>query len=108
MHIHKYCMANLTWNGRLLEVGALKHDNYRSCTSWIDVTSMDLRSRHPAIIEQNFLLMDSEVEHHEKWDIISLSLVVNFVPEPRDRGSPIAFLNIEKLMFADCRTYAMH
>ena len=71
---------------RLLEVGALKHDNYRSCSSWIDVTPMDLRSRHPAILEQDFLLMDSAVEHSKKWDIVSLSLVVNFVPEPRDRG----------------------
>lgn len=80
-------MANLTWSDRLLEVGALKPDNYHSCSSWIDVSPMDLRSRHPAIMEQDFLLMDSVAEHHEKWDIISLSLVVNFVPEPRDRGS---------------------
>jgi 25S rRNA (adenine2142-N1)-methyltransferase len=71
---------------RLLEVGALKHDNYRSCSTWIDATPMDLRSRHPAILEQDFLLMDSAVEHSGKWDIVSLSLVVNFVPEPRDRG----------------------
>jgi len=88
---------------RLLEVGALKHDNFRSCTSWIDVSPMDLRSRHPAIIEQNFLLMDSEVEHHEKWDIISLSLVVNFVPEPRDRGRMLCMahemLSPEGLLF---------
>jgi len=88
---------------RLLEVGALKHDNFRSCTSWIDITSMDLRSRHPAIIEQDFLLMDSEVEHHEKWDMISLSLVVNFVPEPRDRGRMLCMahkmLSLEGLLF---------
>lgn len=71
---------------RLLEVGALKPDNYRSCESWIDVTPMDLRSRHPNILEQDFLLMDSEGEHHEKWDAISLSLVVNFVPDPKHRG----------------------
>jgi 25S rRNA (adenine2142-N1)-methyltransferase len=70
---------------KLLEVGALKPDNYRSCT-WIDVTPMDLRSRHPAILEQDFLLMDAESEHSEKWCIITLSLVVNFVPEPKDRG----------------------
>jgi hypothetical protein len=46
---------------------------------------MDLRSRHPSIIEQDFLLMDED-ENRSKWDIISLSLVVNFVPDPRDRG----------------------
>ncbi|KAG1749101.1 putative methyltransferase-domain-containing protein [Suillus paluster] len=70
---------------KLLEVGALKPDNYRTCTSWIDTTPMDLRSRHPSILEQDFLLMD-EGENRGRWDIISLSLVVNFVPDPRDRG----------------------
>lgn len=54
--------------------------------SWMDVTPMDLRSRHPNIKEQDFLLMDSKVEHRESWDIVSLSLVINFVPEARDRG----------------------
>jgi 25S rRNA (adenine2142-N1)-methyltransferase len=91
----RYTFPDILWCGesymgvvyRLLEVGALKDDNYRSCTSWIDVCPMDLRSRHPSILEQDFLLMDSETEHHEKWDIISLSLVLNFVPQPRDRGS---------------------
>lgn len=67
-------------------MGALKHDNYHSCSAWIDTTPIDLRSRHPVILEQDFLLMDSEVEHNEKWDIVSLSLVVNFVPEPKSRG----------------------
>ncbi|KAL4074682.1 putative methyltransferase-domain-containing protein [Scleroderma yunnanense] len=70
---------------RLLEVGALKPDNYASCSSWLDVTPIDLRSRHPAIREQDFLEMDVD-ENMGKWDIISLSLVLNFVPEPRDRG----------------------
>lgn len=47
---------------------------------------IDLRSNHPDIQEQDFLLMDLK-EHAGGWDVISLSLVVNFVPEPRDRGS---------------------
>jgi len=70
---------------RLLEVGALKHDNYASCSSWIQATPMDLHSRHPSILEQDFLLLNED-EHREKWDIISLSLVLNFVPEAKDRG----------------------
>ncbi|KAF7983059.1 hypothetical protein HWV62_23955 [Athelia sp. TMB] len=88
---------------KLLEVGALKPDNYRSCASWIDVTPMDLRSRHPGILEQDFLLLDSEVEHQEKWDVISLSLVVNFVPNPKDRGRMLCMahtmLRSEGLLF---------
>ncbi len=71
---------------RLLEVGALKADNYRSCATWIDCTPMDLHSRHPQIMERDFLLLDID-EHENKWDAISLSLVVNFVPSPADRGN---------------------
>ncbi|KAJ6606570.1 nucleolus protein [Mycena vulgaris] len=69
----------------LLEVGALKPDNYESCRSWIKTTPLDLHSRHPSILEQDFLLMD-EAEHHEKWDVVSLSLVLNFVSDAKDRG----------------------
>jgi 25S rRNA (adenine2142-N1)-methyltransferase len=71
---------------RLLDVGAVKPDNYYSCASWIDVTPIDLHSRHPSILEQDFLCMDQE-RHREAWDIISLSLVLNFVPDGNDRGT---------------------
>ncbi|KAJ7090219.1 nucleolus protein [Mycena belliarum] len=70
---------------KLLEVGALKPDNYGCCRSWIKTTPLDLHSRHPGILEQDFLLMD-ETEHREKWDVVSLSLVLNFVSDPKDRG----------------------
>ncbi|RPD65870.1 hypothetical protein L226DRAFT_566374 [Lentinus tigrinus ALCF2SS1-7] len=70
---------------RLLEVGALKADNYASCQTWIDVSPIDLHAQHPDIREQDFLLMDPD-EHREKWDVISLSLVLNFPPNPKDRG----------------------
>lgn len=46
---------------------------------------MDLHSRHPQIIEQDFLTLDLAA-NKEKWDAISLSLVVNFVPTTDDRG----------------------
>ncbi|KAJ7236730.1 putative methyltransferase-domain-containing protein [Mycena haematopus] len=69
----------------LLEVGALKPDNYDSCRSWIKTTPLDLHSRHPSILEQDFLLMD-ETENRQKWDIVSLSLVLNFVSDAKDRG----------------------
>ncbi|OCH95320.1 hypothetical protein OBBRIDRAFT_720830 [Obba rivulosa] len=87
---------------RLLEVGALKPDNYASCTSWISVTPIDLHSRHPAIVEQDFLLM-SEEEHRGTWDIISLSLVINFVPDAKDRGRMLrlahSMLRLDGLLF---------
>ncbi|TRM59376.1 nucleolus protein [Schizophyllum amplum] len=71
--------------GGLLEVGALKPDNYGTCQSWIDAMPIDLHSRHPSILEQDFLAMD-EGEHRAAWDVVSLSLVVNFVPDAKDRG----------------------
>jgi len=89
MEMHKRVEGS---NGklRLLEVGALKHDNYASCSSWIECQPIDLRSRHPSIREQDFLRMldtpEDEASHRESWDGISLSLVVNFVPDARDRG----------------------
>ncbi|KAI4528357.1 hypothetical protein K525DRAFT_261553 [Schizophyllum commune Loenen D] len=70
---------------RLLEVGALKPDNYKSCQTWIDATPIDLHSRHPSIQEQDFLKMNED-EYRSSWNIISLSLVVNFVPDAKDRG----------------------
>jgi 25S rRNA (adenine2142-N1)-methyltransferase len=71
---------------RLLEVGAVRPDNYGGCASWLDVTAIDLHSRHPSILEQDFLLMDSS-QLRESWDIVSLSLVLNFVPDGKDRGT---------------------
>lgn len=70
---------------QLLEVGALEPDNYKRCLSWIDATPIDLRPRHRSILQQDFLLLD-ETQHHERWDVVTLSLVLNFVPDARDRG----------------------
>ncbi|KAF8599617.1 nucleolus protein [Ceratobasidium sp. AG-I] len=70
---------------KLLEVGALKPDNYASCSSWVSCTPIDLRSRHPDILEQDFLRFDVDT-HLGKLDVVSLSLVINFVPDAKDRG----------------------
>lgn len=43
---------------------------------------MGLHARYPKIMQQDFLTM----EVTENWNAISLSLVVNFVPSPVDRG----------------------
>lgn len=70
---------------RLLEVGALKADNYRGCHSWIENTPIDLNSKDPGVKQQDFLEM-SEDGNAYKWDVLSLSLVLNFVPDPKERG----------------------
>ncbi|PVG00972.1 hypothetical protein CPB86DRAFT_871557 [Serendipita vermifera] len=85
---------------RLLDVGAVEPDNYAT-TNFIEATPIDLHSRHPGIIEQDFMLIGSATNANPNvqstlkpessslqgpWDVISLSLVLNFVPDPRGRG----------------------
>ena len=86
---------------RLLEVGALKADNYQGCHSWIDNTPIDLNAQDPGIRQQDFLQM-SEDENTSKWDVLSLSLVLNFVPDPRERGRKF-FLPVISFMPHDSR-----
>lgn len=66
---------------RLLDVGALAH-NYAACGSWCQPTAIDLRPLIPGIQKANFL----EWQPAEAFDIICLSLVLNFVGDPRERG----------------------
>lgn len=69
-------------------MGALKADNYRGCNSWIENTPIDVSAQEPGIRQQDFLQM-SEGENAGKWDVLSLSLVLNFAPDPKDRGTKI-------------------
>ena len=74
-------------------MGALKADNYRGCSSWIESTPIDLNAQDPGIRQQDFLQM-TEDENGSKWDVLSLSLVLNFVPDPRERGTGILLARI--------------
>ncbi|KAL7275157.1 25S rRNA (adenine2142-N1)-methyltransferase [Rhizina undulata] len=71
---------------RLLEVGALSPDNACSKSSMFNVTRIDLNSRHPSIETQDFMERAPPTNDEEKFDIISLSLVLNYVPLPDMRG----------------------
>ncbi|EJT98505.1 hypothetical protein DACRYDRAFT_57459 [Dacryopinax primogenitus] len=73
----------------LLEVGALHPGNYARWSKWIHSMPIDLHSRHPDIKEQDFLKLDP-VENDGKWDVISLSLVLNFASMPFDRGKMLS------------------
>jgi 25S rRNA (adenine2142-N1)-methyltransferase len=74
---------------RLLEIGALSTKNACSGISCLDVKRIDLKSREPGIKEVDF--MDMAVpEDGNKFHIISLSLVLNYVPDPASRGAMIA------------------
>lgn len=67
---------------RLLDVGALA-PNYRQHDSWICWRGIDLHARDPAVEELDFFDLEPG---QAACDLLALSLVLNFVPEPRRRG----------------------
>ena len=74
---------------RMLEVGALRTDNACSKSGIFDVTRIDLHSQGAGIEQRNFMEMPvptAEEREYEAFDIVSLSLVVNYVGDAVDRG----------------------
>ena len=71
---------------KLLEVGALSTDNACSRSECFEVTRIDLNSQNPRIIKQDFMLRPLPQGEADLFDCVSLSLVVNFVPDPVRRG----------------------
>ncbi|WWD21067.1 hypothetical protein CI109_105548 [Kwoniella shandongensis] len=77
----------------MLELGALTPNNYASCSTWIDNHPIDLHSQHPDIVEQDFFDRPLPESEAEAFDIISCSLVLNFVSTPQDRGRMLRLLH---------------
>ena len=74
---------------RMLEVGALRVDNACSRSGLLDMTRIDLHSQHPDIQTQDFMerpLPSAPALGTEGFDILSLSLVVNYVGDAVGRG----------------------
>ena len=74
---------------RMLEVGALRTDNACSRSGLFDVTRIDLHSQHPDIETQDFMerpVPNAEEMSRKGFDIVSLSLVVNYVSDGVGRG----------------------
>lgn len=71
---------------RLLEVGALSIKNACSKCGVFDITRIDLNSQSEGILKQDFMERPLPISATEKFDMISLSLVLNFVPSPIGRG----------------------
>ncbi|MCJ1363281.1 hypothetical protein MMC16_002388 [Acarospora aff. strigata] len=72
---------------RMLEVGALKTDNACSRSPLFDVTRIDLHAQAPGILQQDFMQRPLPSFEGEKFDVISLSLVLNYVPDAGGRGA---------------------
>jgi len=84
---------------RLLEVGALSTSNACSRSSLFSVTRIDLNSQAKGIQQQDFMERPLPTSNEEKFDMLSLSLVVNYVPDPTGRGEMLRrtckFLNVD-------------
>jgi len=72
---------------RLLEVGALSSRNACSQVECFDITRIDLRSQEPEIQEIDFMDLTVPKKEDQKFHVISLSLVLNFVPDAAARGA---------------------
>lgn len=72
----------------LLEVGCLSARNEVSkCGLFEPIERIDLNSQNPEYIkQQDFMKRPLPVSESEKFDFISLSLVVNYVPDHFERG----------------------
>ncbi|KAF2158091.1 hypothetical protein K461DRAFT_274344 [Myriangium duriaei CBS 260.36] len=71
---------------KVLEVGALSLTNACSCWELMEVTRIDLNSQTPGIEQQDFMQRPLPSCAEDKFDVISLSLVLNFVPSKEGRG----------------------
>ncbi|KAK4186858.1 putative methyltransferase-domain-containing protein [Podospora australis] len=71
---------------RMLEVGALSTQNACSQSGHFDITRIDLNSQGEGILQQDFMERPLPNDDSERFDIVSLSLVLNFVPDPKGRG----------------------
>jgi 25S rRNA (adenine2142-N1)-methyltransferase len=71
---------------RMLEVGALSTSNACSRSGLFEIKRIDLNSQAEGITQQDFMARPFPNGPSEQFDIISLSLVINFVPDPAGRG----------------------
>ncbi|KAI1144153.1 putative methyltransferase-domain-containing protein [Hypoxylon sp. FL0543] len=72
---------------KMLEVGALSTTNACSRSGIFHVERIDLNSQSDGIKQQDFMKRPLPKDDSERFDIISLSLVLNFVPDAIGRGA---------------------
>ena len=83
----KPAMTALPAKLRMLEVGALSTQNECSRSSLFDIQRIDLHSQSEGILQQDFMQRPLPVSQEDLFDIISLSLVLNYVPTAEGRGA---------------------
>ncbi|TID29003.1 hypothetical protein CANINC_002151 [Pichia inconspicua] len=75
-------------NATALEIGCLSSENEITTSKLFKhITRIDLHSQEPGtIIKQDFLKMPEPKSTAERFNLVSCSLVLNFVPTPEKRG----------------------
>ncbi|CCG21329.1 hypothetical protein CORT_0A09440 [Candida orthopsilosis Co 90-125] len=74
-------------NVTALEIGCLSPHNVISTSGvFSSVCKIDLNSQDPAIEQQDFMKRPLPANDSEKFNLISCSLVINFVPSHKERG----------------------
>ncbi|KAI9847821.1 MAG: hypothetical protein M1837_001714 [Sclerophora amabilis] len=71
---------------RILEVGSLSTKNACSRSGLFEVTRIDLNPQDKDILKQDFMKRPLPLCQEERFDVLSLSLVLNYVPDPLLRG----------------------
>lgn len=71
---------------RMLEVGALSVNNACSRSILFEVERIDLNSQAEGILQQDFMERPLPKDVSERFDVISLSLVLNYVPDAVGKG----------------------
>ncbi|KAI0802359.1 putative methyltransferase-domain-containing protein [Xylaria sp. FL0064] len=89
---------------RMLEVGALSTTNECSKSGFFDMERIDLNSQGEGILQQDFMERPLPTDDTHTFDIISLSLVLNFVPDAQGRGDML----LRTLDFLKPHTAASH
>ncbi|CAO3635739.1 unnamed protein product [Cunninghamella echinulata] len=106
--LETHCLQLLKKNEKesisILEVGAVAPDNYKPYLKKypIQVYPIDLNPQHESIHKQDFLTM----KPFKQFDIISLSLVINFVGDPKDRGKML--LHTRDFLYNISQTSKLH
>lgn len=83
---------------RMLEVGALSVTNACSKSRLFEIERIDLNSQAEGIVQQDFMERPLPRDGKEQFDIISLSLVLNYVPDAVGKGEML--LRISKFLRA--------
>ncbi|KAL2202552.1 hypothetical protein CC79DRAFT_1372719 [Sarocladium strictum] len=79
-------MKSMKGQLRMLEIGSLSTKNACSGSGLFEMVNIDLNSQEPGIEQQDFMERPLPEGDADRFDIISLSLVLNFVPDHATRG----------------------